>query len=42
MKPHHFHFRFLLLGAALSIGLDTAGANVTMPAIFGDHMVLQQ
>jgi sialate O-acetylesterase len=42
MKTDQFHFKFLLLGAALSIGLDTADAKVTMPAIFGDHMVLQQ
>jgi sialate O-acetylesterase len=36
------HLQLLLLGTTLVLGLDPARANVTMPAIFGDHMVLQQ
>ena len=36
------HLQLLLLGTSLLLGLDPARANVTMPAIFGDHMVLQQ
>ncbi|MEI6322893.1 MAG: sialate O-acetylesterase [bacterium] len=32
----------LIIGSILALDPNQAGANVTMPAIFGDHMVLQQ
>ena len=37
-----FRFVLLIVGAVASLGGLHVSANVTMPAIFGDHMVLQQ
>ncbi len=34
--------RPMLLGLALALAAQPAGAHVTMPSIFGDHMVLQR
>jgi len=34
--------KLLVISAVLAIGIDPVHADVHMPAIFGDHMVLQQ
>jgi sialate O-acetylesterase len=36
------HIQFAMITVALALGLDPARADVHVPAIFGDHMVLQQ